>query len=247
MLPIQEWHKRFMQQAEWTRDIRQYLFNKAHLENAQSILDVGCGTGAITREIPNNSIIHGLDLEMDRLRFAQSDLNYVSLLCADGHHLPYPENSFSTVLCHFLLLWVISPKIVIREMIRVCKPGGYILLLAEPDYGGRIDYPNDLQLLGESQTESLRKQGAEPNTGRELAKWLYEEGVNDIEVGILGAQWKGKPSHDTWKSEWQILEFDLGDSLTKDDIREYKEIDKAAWEDGSRILFIPTFYAIGII
>lgn len=247
MLSVQDWHKRFMQQAEWTREIRRYLFDKAQLDDDHIILDVGCGTGVITKELPNNSIIHGLDLEMDRLRFAQSTLRNPSFLCADAHHLPYPKNSFSIVLCHFLLLWVKSPEIVIREMIRVCKPGGYILLLAEPDYGGRIDYPDKLQPLGEAQMKSLWEQGADPTTGRKLTKWLYEAGVNDIEVGILGAQWKGKISHDAWESEWQILEFDLGDSMPKDAIRKYKEIDKAAWEDGSRILFVPTFYAIGII
>jgi SAM-dependent methyltransferase len=247
MLSVRDWHKRFMQQAEWTRDIRKYLFDKIHLDNAQRILDVGCGTGAITREFPKNGIIHGLDIDYERIRFAQSNYRDVSFLCADGYHLPYPKNSFSIVLCHFLLLWVKFPENIIREMIRVGKPGGYILLLAEPDYGGRVDYPEKLQILGKWQAGSLEKQGADPNTGRKLGKWLYEGGVNNIEVGILGAQWNGKPSHETWESEWQMLESDLSGSISERELQEYKEMDKAACKDGSRILFVPTFYAVGII
>lgn len=247
MYSIQDWHTRFMHQAEWTRDIRKYLFKKSHLNNAKLILDIGCGTGAILKELPNNRRIHGLDIDYERLRFAQSNLKGASYLCADAHHLPYPKNSFPIVLCHFLLLWVRSPEKVIREMIRVGKPGGYILLLAEPDYGGRIDYPEKLKILGEAQAKSLEDQGADPNTGRKLAKWLYEGGANNIEVGILGAQWEGRPSPDIRKSEWQMLESDLRDSISEDAFQEYKEIDKAAWEDGSRILFVPTFYGVGII
>jgi SAM-dependent methyltransferase len=247
MLSIQDWHKRFIQQAEWTRDIRQYLFDKTHFGDARSILEVGCGTGAIINEFPKNGTIHGIDIDFERLRFAQSNLKEISFLCADAHHLPYCNNSFSTVLCHLLLLWVKSPEHVIKEMIRVGEPGGNILLLAEPDYGGRIDFPEKLYILGDAQVESLKKQGADPNTGRKLSKWLCESGVNNIEVGILGAQWKGEPSLAAWNSEWQILESDLRDSMPEDKLREYKEIDKIAWENGSRVLFVPTFYAVGII
>jgi ubiquinone/menaquinone biosynthesis C-methylase UbiE len=247
MLSVQDWHNRFIQQAEWTRDIRQYLFGKTHLDNAKFILDVGCGTGAIIKEFPKNGNIHGLDIDYERLRFARSYHKDVSFLCADAHRLPYRNNSFPIVLCHFLLLWVKSPESVIKEMIRVGKPGGHILLLAEPDYGGRIDYPERLHIIGDAQKESLIQQGADPNTGRKLAKWLYEGGVKNVEVGILGAQWEDKPSPDTWKSEWQMLESDLSDSISEDKLREYKEFDKIAWENGSRVLYVPTFYAVGII
>ena len=41
-----DWHKRYTQQATWTRDLRSYLFEKAGLANARRVLEVGCGTGA---------------------------------------------------------------------------------------------------------------------------------------------------------------------------------------------------------
>jgi ubiquinone/menaquinone biosynthesis C-methylase UbiE len=247
MISVQDWHKRFLQQAEWTKGIRRYLFDKIHFDETKAILDVGCGTGAILTELPKNGIVHGLDIDYARLRFAQLKHNDTALLCADAHQLPYPNNSFSIVLCHFLLLWVKSPEQVIREMTRVGKPGGFILMLAEPDYGGRIDYPESLQDLGKMQAQSLKSQGADPNSGRKLAKWLYEAGIKDIELGVLGGQWQGKVSSKTLNSEWKILESDLENILSEDELKVYKEIDKSAWEDGSRVLFVPTFYAVGII
>jgi ubiquinone/menaquinone biosynthesis C-methylase UbiE len=247
MLSVQDWHRRFRQQAEWTKGIRNYLFDKIHFDETKAILDVGCGTGAILTELPKNGTVHGLDIDHDRLIYAQINHKNVPFICADAHQLPYPDNSFSIVLCHFLLLWVTSPELVIKEMIRVGKPGGFILMLAEPDYGGRIDFPESLQELGEIQAQSLQSQGADPNTGRKLAKWLYEAGLNVIELGVLGGQWQGKASSKTWNSEWKMLESDLENILPEDELKVYKEIDKAAWEDGSRVLFVPTFYAVGII
>jgi ubiquinone/menaquinone biosynthesis C-methylase UbiE len=247
MLSVPDWHKRFIQQAEWTKGIRHYLFEKIHFDKTKAILDVGCGTGAILPELPKNGIVHGLDIDHERLIFAQINHKNVPFICADAHQLPYRDNIFSIVLCHFLLLWVASPEQVIREMMRVGKPGGFILILAEPDYGGRIDYPDSLQKLGKIQTNSLKRQGADPNSGRKAAKWLYEAGLKDIEVGVLGGQWKAMHSHNLWESEWQILESDLETILPKGKLKKFKEIDKVAWEDGSRVLFVPTFYAVGII
>ena len=42
-----DWHARYTQQANWTGDLRHYLFEKAELARARRALEVGCGTGAI--------------------------------------------------------------------------------------------------------------------------------------------------------------------------------------------------------
>jgi SAM-dependent methyltransferase len=63
---------------------------------------------------------------------------------ADRHTLPF-QPVFDVTFCHFLLLWVSNPEKVVAEMGRVTRPGGSVRL-AEPDYGGRIDYPESLSL-----------------------------------------------------------------------------------------------------
>ena len=45
-----EWHRRFLQQAQWTGDLRKYLDREIDRAPVKSLLDVGCGTGALLDE-----------------------------------------------------------------------------------------------------------------------------------------------------------------------------------------------------
>jgi len=74
-------------------------------------------------------------------------------------------------------------------MARITRPGGAVLALAEPDYGGRIDYPIKLAQMGKWQIESLRLQGADPLMGRKLATIFNSAGFDSVETGVLGGQW----------------------------------------------------------
>ena len=67
-----------------------------------------------------------------------------------------------------------------------------MLACAEPDYGGRIDYPDELSEIGRLQMMSLARQGANPQVGRKLKAILREAGIREVEVGILGGQWKNR-------------------------------------------------------
>ena len=245
MISVKIWHKRFVHQANWTRSIRRYLFEQIQFKENTSCLEVGCGTGALLNEIPVLKNIHGLDIDMERLLYAKEKNSDPLYSVGDAHLLPYPKDFFDVIFCHFLILWVSNPRKVLHEMVRIGKPGGWILLLAEPDYGGRIDYPEGLQTLGKSQTYSLESQGADPLTGRKIAGWLSETGVEEIEIGILGGQWKQKLTNEEWETEWQILFSDLKELIPNNKLLEFKKKDKVAWENGSRVLFVPTFYAAG--
>ena len=247
LLSPADWHARFTRQAAWTRALRAYLFPRAGVTEAARVLEVGCGTGAILAELPGRiPLVAGLDVNAAHLSLARDNAPRARLTRGDALALPYADSAFEVTLCHFLLLWAAAPLQVLREMRRVTRPGGAVLALAEPDYGGRIDYPQELAALGEWQRQSLRRQGADPLMGRRLAGLFHEAGLQTVETGVLGGQWPGFPDWEERESEWAVLESDLAErSPEPAPWASLKALDRSATERGERVLFVPTFYAWG--
>src|SRR5574338_1053183 len=157
-----DWQNRFQQQSLWTQSVRQFLIGRAGLEQSNRILEAGCGTGAITRGLHHltTATVYGLDFNFAHLQAARHYDPSTHFCDGDARRLPFPDAAFDAVVCHFFLLWVPNPADALREMIRVTRPGGALIAFAEPDYGGRIDYPPPLETLGVQQADSLSQQGA---------------------------------------------------------------------------------------
>src|SRR3972149_6312868 len=98
-----DWHRRYLQQAGWTRELRFYLFDRAGLAHADKVLEVGCGTGAILGEISSRASLHGLDLDASALAQCRVHASTASLVRGDARDLPYFDETFDIVYCHFLL------------------------------------------------------------------------------------------------------------------------------------------------
>ena len=249
LLSIHDWHNRFSQQARWTRELRKYLFERAQITRAQRILEVGCGTGAIMHDLApvfgDSFEIHGLDLKGEYLAFAKRHSTIAHLVIGDGLELPYSPQTFDLVYCHFLLLWVQNPIQIVREMRRVVRPGGSVLALAEPDYGGRIDYPEQLSDLGKYQMQALKNQGADPHSGRKVKAVFQQAGLEEVEAGVLGGQWKDAPAQADVDMEWRVLREDIKTLENQAALADIEQVERRAWQDGVRLLYVPTFYAWG--
>ena len=240
------WHKRYVQQAVWTKDLRTYLFRRAGMGAARRVLEVGCGTGAILSDLHTPATVHGFDLEPACLVEARLHAPQVTLACGDALALPFVADVFDITFCHFLLLWVQDPLKALREMKRVTRPGGSILALAEPDYHNRVDKPDVLAPLGHWQVESLRRQGADPGLGKRLAQLFRQAGIPLIETGSLSADKGHPPTPEEQDLEWAVLEADLAGLASTEDIQRLRNLDEIAWEDGERVLHVPTYWAFGI-
>ncbi len=170
-------------QLNWTTSTRKRLYRQMDLFHAEQILEVGSGTGVILREIksinPRARLI-GLDQNLLALKYSQKIVANDTLIQGDGAVLPFSSQSFDIVLCHYFLMWVENPIITLREMMRVTRNGGWIACLAEPDYGGRMDYP-DNEIWMELLLNSIS--GADPFIGRKLRTYFYQIGLK-AHVGL---------------------------------------------------------------
>ncbi|MBT3190067.1 MAG: class I SAM-dependent methyltransferase [Anaerolineae bacterium] len=237
------WHKRYLQQANWTQELREYIFKEIGLNGSSRALEVGCGTGAILSQ--TKLPVFGLDIELASVKEAKIHTqNRSPLTCGDALSLPYADDSFEIVFCHFLLLWLQKPQEALYEMKRVVKPGGHIIAFAEPDYSRRVDEPATLKNLGEWQIDALRRQGANPNMGAELAELFYGAGIKIIETGVISTS-THEASFDERAIEWETIEADLTGYIPDADIQKMKHLDNAAWEQGERLLYVPTHYLWG--
>jgi ubiquinone/menaquinone biosynthesis C-methylase UbiE len=240
------WHRRYAQQANWTRELRSYIFEQTGLRNAQRVLEAGCGTGAILGEIPEGPKINGLDIDHEALIDCKLHAPRAMLLQGNALTLPYPDSSFDLVYSHFLLLWVKDPFQALQEMKRVTRSGGYVIAFAEPDYLHRIDKPQELIQLGKWQTEALHRQGADPGLGARLAELFFRAGIQIVETGTLQSK-ELEPSAEVWQIEWEVIESDLRGWVPPQEIQRMKGLDQAAREKGERLLHVPTYFAWGKI
>lgn len=105
------------------------------LRPGMEVLDVGCGTGAITRGIaeavgPGGRGV-GLDSNTDLIAEARrmhSDLPGLSFEVGDVYDLPY-RDAFDIVTAARVLQWLADPRAALRAMASATKPGGKVVVL----------------------------------------------------------------------------------------------------------------------
>ena len=97
------------------------------------VLEVAVGTGLNLACYPAEVTLTGLDLSSGMLELARSrarDLGRaVTLRQGSAHELPFAEASFDTVVCTFGLCAIPDPAAAVREMRRVLRPGGRLILV----------------------------------------------------------------------------------------------------------------------
>ena len=98
------------------------------------VLEVGVGTGINVDLYPSNCAVTGIDLsssmlEKARERVARKGVRNVRLLQMDAANLKFADDSFDIVYAPYVISVVPDPVAVTREMRRVCRPGGRIVIL----------------------------------------------------------------------------------------------------------------------
>lgn len=100
-----------------------------------SVLEVGVGTGLALDDYESHLEITGIDLSPEMLDKARERVTEKGLTNIKGLHemdageLKFADNSFDTTVAMFLITVVPDPEKVMRELARVTKPGGEVLLV----------------------------------------------------------------------------------------------------------------------
>ena len=234
-----------------TAEERIPLYLQVGVKDANLILDVGCGSGIVTRDIAHltKGKVIAVDGSKAMIQVAKNvlkDYKNVELKHASAENLPFDDSTFDIVTCNLLLMWTDSPQKVVNEMARVTKPGGIVLASLEPDYGGKLHYPENPKVDPIFAGQAIKKRGGDPHIGRKLRLLFVRAGL-DTQVGI--------GNNRIWSCEedksYYLHSRDFYVKALKDAGLAEKEIDE--WEfdylksldEGVQLNFFPQFYAIG--
>ena len=185
-------HQRYVQQAGWSRSFREYLYKKLPGKDRITVLEVGCGTGAVLECVRNEfqgdiGILCGVDRDRKAMKFDEAK-KAGQLLEGTAERLPFSNGSFDFVFCHYLLLWVRDPLAVLLEMRRVTAENGICAALAEPCYDEMRVEPDRLLALAEKQRRALVLRGVDPGIGSRLGELFRSAGFEHTEWGSYQRQ-----------------------------------------------------------
>jgi phosphatidylethanolamine/phosphatidyl-N-methylethanolamine N-methyltransferase len=104
------------------------------VEAGERVLEVGVGTGLCLPLYPRDCEVTAIDLSSAMLekaaeRVKEHGLTNVTLLRMDAGEMDFPDNSFDIVIAAYVVTAVPDHRKLMKEMIRVSRPGGRLILL----------------------------------------------------------------------------------------------------------------------
>lgn len=152
------------------------------------VLDIGCGQGNTTRCLADEldaAVCVGLDYDADLIDYAETrpeNPANVRFQQGDATQLPFEDASFDVVFCRYLLIHMADPLRVVREMMRVLRPGG-LAVAYEADFTLELCHPPCVALVSINKVWNGLFQT--PSAGRQLVHYFREAGASDIRAGAL--------------------------------------------------------------
>jgi ubiquinone/menaquinone biosynthesis C-methylase UbiE len=169
--------------------VQKYLARR--ISTGAEVLSVGCGPGVILRELCawDGSIrATGLDISDERVREAKQrnrENAKARFVCGDAQAMDFASDSFDLVYSRMLLQYLKNKESAVREMARVCRRGGTVLL---QDLDGQLlwHYPEDPVVQGtvEKVVRALAATGFDPFVGRKLFSLAHRAGLKNIDVQV---------------------------------------------------------------
>ncbi len=149
------------------------------------VADIGTGTGYLAKKLAEyDTTVNAIDsssamLEVAKHGFTENELKRINLIEGDAHDLPLPDESQDLVYANLLIHHLLEPSLAIKEMRRVLKPGGKVIITD-------IDRHNHKWTKLEKSDLWLGIERAD------LRLWLKEAGFSDLEITDLGCSCRVK-------------------------------------------------------
>ncbi|MFI5730365.1 class I SAM-dependent methyltransferase [Kribbella sp. NPDC051587] len=214
-------HESVLRSHSWRTAENSAGYLLPHLRPGMSLLDIGAGPGTITADLARlvepgrttalEATLEALDIT--RATFADLDIE-IEFVVGDVHALDLPDDEYDVVHAHQVLQHVADPVQALREMRRVCKPGG-IVAARDSDYRAFAWYPRfpELDEWMELYQQLARANGGEPDAGRQLLSWALEAGFEKVDSTASNWTFADPEGRAFWGGMWadRILQSAMAD------------------------------------
>jgi ubiquinone/menaquinone biosynthesis C-methylase UbiE len=171
--------------------LRRRFLKFVPVKSGERVLEVGCGTGVVVRDLAalvgRRGEVVGVDASRRLLERARALCREsaggarIALRVADGGHLPFAAHRFDAALAVTVILHVADPLRVAREMTRVTRPGGRVGL-QDQDFGVVALTHPDRALTERIMRGVAERVYEEPHSGRRLPGLLRAAGLVDVRL-----------------------------------------------------------------
>lgn len=123
-----------VRRKEVTRDL---LYSVVAIHGSPQVLDLGCGQGYITealRQSVDSAEFSGLDYSVSAISYAHKHFQRIDFIVADAYATPYADGFFDVVVCNNLWEHVPDPLMLLTEIKRILKAGGYLIMSTPSRY-----------------------------------------------------------------------------------------------------------------
>ena len=177
----------FLDKREDIRNLRSEAAKRMRLNAGQKALDLGCGIGGATfplAEITGSTgLAAGVDISLAMVEAATSRAKGrvgVEFKTGEACAIPYPDNFFDAARCERVFLYLADRIGAIREMKRVVKPGGRIVLM-DTELDSTAVYSKKLALTRKL-TSIVSNTMPNPNSARDLPALARQAGLKDLKA-----------------------------------------------------------------
>ena len=174
--------------GKYTEPMNDAVIQELEGKNFATLLDVGCGTGLFLSVVLNkfNVGISGIDIAPGMIEKSRELLgDHADLRVGDSEHLPWNDKSFDIVTCIASFHHYPSPELVLKEMERVLRPGGSVII-ADPWASNPLRFFANFVI----RTQFNKDGNVRVYSQREMQELLEKCGFTSIKWKIKGKLWK---------------------------------------------------------